>query len=295
MNLHLSVLVAGGLLGLASTACGGAPEQPEESLGTSAEALTTTYQAENAFDIDEGVIESIHAGFTGTGYLNINNFNNTFAWYIVNRPVAGTVAVKVRYANGGTTSRPINVSAGGGGSAQIAGAPTGSWSTWTTATVNIAMAAGDNDFFLSSVSNEGMPNIDKFDLTQAFTRTFQAENAFDIDEGVIETMHAGFTGTGYLNINNFNNTFAWYIVNSPAATTVAVKVRYANGGSSNRPINVSFGGGGSAQIAGAPTGSWSTWTTATVNIAVAAGDNDFFLFSVSNDGMPNIDKFDITW
>ena len=295
MKFHKLMVVTGGVLTFASAGCSGGGEQNSEPLAESRAELTTTYQAEHAFDTEEGVTETINPGFTGTGYLNINNFNNTFAWYIINRPVAGTVAVKVRYANGGTTSRPILVDVGGGGSAQIAGAPTGSWSTWTTATVNVAMAAGDNDFFLHSVSNDGMPNIDKFDLTQAFTRTFQAETAFDIEEGVIETVNPGFTGTGYLNINNFNNTFAWYIVDSPAAATVAVKVRYANGGTTNRPIKVSAGGGGSAQIAGAPTGSWSTWTTATVNIALSAGNNDFFLTSVSNDGMPNIDKFDITW
>ena len=295
MKSHpLLLALGGGALALASAGCSGGAEQSPEQLGATSAELTTTYQAENASDIDEGVVESIHAGFTGTGYLNINNFNNTFALYIVNRPVAGTVAVKVRYANGGTTNRPINVSAGGGGSAQIAGAPTGSWTNWVSATVNIAMAAGDNDFVLSSVSNDGMPNIDKFDLTQAFTRTFQAENAFDIDEGVVEAIHPGFTGTGYLNINNFNNTFAWYIVNSPAAATVAVTVRYANGGTTSRPIDVQ-GAGPSVRIAGAPTGSWSNWTTATVNVPLDAGDNDFFLFSVSNDGMPNVDKFDITW
>lgn len=258
-------------------------------------ALTTTYQAESAFDIDEGVVENIHAGYTGSGYLNINNFSNTFAWYIVNAPAAGTVSVKVRYANGASANRPIRVSANGGGGATIAGAPTGSWSTWVTATVSLTLLAGNNDVFLSSVTSDGMPNIDKFDIVQTFTRTFQAEAAFDIEEGVVENIHPGYTGSGYLNIENFADTFAWYIVNSPAAATVSVKVRYANGTNSNRPIGVSAGGGGSASIPGIPTGSWSTWKTVAVSIAIGSGDNDLFLSSVVPAGMPNIDKFDITW
>lgn len=290
MKLHGTYVCIG--LAFASVACSGAGES-EAELGTVQSELTTTYQAENAFDIDEGVIETIHAGYRGTGYVNINNFNNTFAWYIINRPVAGTVAVTVRYANGGTTNRPIQVT--GGSSAQIPGVPTGSWTTWRTATVNVTMPAGDSDFFLASVSNDGMPNIDEFSLAQTFTKTFQAENAFDIDEGVVESIHAGFTGTGYLNIDNFSNTFAWYIVNSPAAVTVPLTVRYANGTTGNRPIRVSANGGPAVQITGAPTGAWTTWTTATVNVALAAGDNDVILSSVVSGGMPNIDKFDITW
>lgn len=293
MRMHArSLSYVGAVLAVVSVGCSSGVEQ--EKVASAASELTTTYQAENAFDIDEGVIESQHAGFTGSGYLNINNFDNTFAWYSIDRPVAGTVSLTVRYANGASTARPIRVSAGGGGSATIAGAPTGSWSTWTTATVNIAMAAGNNDFFLSSVTADGMPNIDKFDLAQSFTRAFQAEeNVFDIDEGVIESVNPGYTGTGYLNIDNFSNTFAWYVIDSPAAATVAVTVRYANGASTARPFDVQ--GRTSARIAGTPTGSWSTWRTATVNIQLDAGEQDFHLFSVTNDGMPNIDKYDITW
>jgi Carbohydrate binding module (family 6) len=275
--------------------CSGGLEAEGEPLGSSSEALTLTYQAEAAFDIDEGVVETIHAGYRGSGYLNIDNFNNTFAWYIINRPVAGTVTVTVRYANGGTTSRPIRVSTNGGAGVSIAGAPTGSWTTWVTASVNVPFIAGNNDLFLSSVSNDGMPNIDEFSLAQTYTKTFQAEAAFDLDEGVVETVNGGYTGSGYVNIDNASNSFAWYIVDSPAAVTVPVTVRYANGTTSNRPMRVSANGGAGVQIAGAPTGSWTTWTTATVNVPLALGANDLFLSSVVSAGMPNVDKFDITW
>lgn len=294
MSIRTSLLFSGILLGLSAAGCSGTAPESEEDLGAVTAPLTTTYQAEDAFDIDEGVIETQHAGYRGAGYLNINNYSNTFAWYVVERPVAGTVAVKVRYANGSGTNRPIDVGVSGFGSARIAGAPTGSWSAWTTATVNIAMAAGSNDLTLSSVTSDGMPNIDEFSLSQTFTVTYQAEEAFDIDEGVVESIHAGYTGSGYVNINNYSNTFAWYIVNSPADGVVPFTVRYANGASSNRPILV-YGSNANVQIPGAPTGSWSNWVTATVNVPLAKGQNDVLLSSVVSDGMPNIDKFEITW
>lgn len=272
-----------------------ATEVGDQGIETTAAALTTSYQAENAFDIEEGVVETTNAGFTGTGYVNVVNAVDSRIWNIVNAPVSGPTTIKVRYANGDAKARPIQLVVNGANGPLLSGAPTGGWSTWVTATATINLTAGNNDVFFWSTVAAGLPNIDKFDITQAFTKTYQAEAAFDIEEGVVESIHPGFTGTGYLNIDNFANTFAWYIINSPASATVSVKVRYANGTSGARPIQVSANGSAGGRIAGAPTGSWSTWTSATTSVNLTAGDNDFFLTSVSADGMPNIDKFDITW
>jgi exo-1,4-beta-D-glucosaminidase len=289
-NLHVGHLFVGFAL-FGAAACAGVDEG--EIVATES-ALTTTYQAENASDIDEGVVESIHAGFTGTGYVNINNFSNTFFLHIINAPFAGPATLRVRYANGTSSNRPIAISVNGAPGGTVPGAPTGSWSTWATASVPITLAAGNNDVVHSSVVAEGMPNIDKFDIIQSVTRTFQAEAANDIDEGEVESIHPGFTGTGYVNINNFSNTFFLHIIDSPVAATVNLRVRYANGTTTNRPIRIT-GNGGGGTVPGTPTGSWSTWATATVQISLVAGNNDVVHSSVVDAGMPNIDKFDITW
>jgi hypothetical protein len=285
-----------GLLALGATACGFASENGDgEEVGSTASALTTSYQAENAFDIEEGVVENINAGYTGTGYVNVDNAIDSRIWNIVSSPVAGPVTLRVRYANGTTTARPIQISANGTNGPVLSGAPTGSWSTWTTAAGTVNLLAGNNDVFFQSTVASGLPNIDSFEIAQTFTQTFQAEAAFDIEEGVVETIHAGFTGTGYVNIDNFTGTFIWHVINSPASAPVSLRLRYANGTGVARPIQVSVNGSGEALIPGAPTGSWSTWATRTVTVNLLAGNNDVFLMSVSSDGMPNIDKYDITW
>jgi hypothetical protein len=289
-NLHFGRLFVGFAL-FGAAACAGVDEG---EIVVTESALTTTYQAENATDIDEGVVESIHAGFTGTGYVNINNFSNTFFLHVINSPFAGPATLRVRYANGTGTNRPIAISVNGAPGGTVPGAPTGSWSTWATATVPINLVVGNNDVVHSSVVDAGMPNIDKFDIIQSVTQTFQAEAAADIDEGEVESNHAGFTGTGFVNINNFSNTFFLHIVNSPVTAAVTLRVRYANGTNANRPIRIT-GNGGGGTVTGAPTGSWSTWATATVTINLVAGNNDVVHSSVVDAGMPNIDKFDITW
>lgn len=283
-----------GVLVVTLASCG---EQGEGEIVSTERSLTTTYQAENAFDIDEGVVETQHAGFTGTGYVNINNFSNTFMWHIVNAPVAGTATLRVRYANGGGTNRPIRITVNGATAATLSGAPTGAWTTWVTSgPVAITLVAGNNDVIHGSVTSDGMPNIDRFEIAQSFSQTIQAESAFDIDEGVVESQHAGFTGSGYVNIDNFSNTLMWHIVNSPVTGPATLVVRYANGAGTNRPIQISANGAAGGTINGAPTGAWTTWvTSAPIPITLVAGNNDVTHSSVTSDGMPNIDRFVITW
>ncbi len=54
------------------------------STGTNpASAATTTYQAENAART-QGVVESNHAGFTGTGFVNYDNVTGSSVTFTVN-------------------------------------------------------------------------------------------------------------------------------------------------------------------------------------------------------------------
>ena len=168
MTLQFGKWALGGLLVASLAGCSGGDmgaTAGESQVASATGALTTTFQAENAFDLDEGVVETVNGGFTGTGYVNIDNDASSFAWYIINQPTTKTVSVAVRYANGTAVNRPFDVHANGHANVRIAGTPTGSWTTWRTSTINVAVDAGSNDFFLSSVTANGMPNIDKFDIT----------------------------------------------------------------------------------------------------------------------------------
>jgi hypothetical protein len=280
---------------LGATACTG--ELPTEDITEAREALTTVYQAEAATDIDEGVVESEHAGFTGTGYVNINNFSDTFMLHIVNAPVANATTLRVRYANGTSSSRPIAVIVNGVTAGTMTGAPTGAWTTWVTSpAISINLLAGNNDIVHSSVVSAGMPNIDRFEIAQTFTQQVQAEAATDINEGVVENEHAGFTGTGYVNINNFSDTFMFHVVNSPVTATASLRVRYANGTSSSRPIAVTVNGVGVGTVSGGPTGAWTSWVVSPpISVNLVAGNNDIVHSSVVSAGMPNIDRFDLTF
>jgi hypothetical protein len=79
---------------------------------------------------------------------------------------AGTATVTIRYANGGTTSRPLDVAVNG--QVVVAGRAfpgTGSWSTWQTVTVTVPLAAGTNIIRTTATTADGGPNVDYLEIS----------------------------------------------------------------------------------------------------------------------------------
>src|SRR5215510_11876606 len=99
----------------------------------SANAAPTRYEAETA-TISQGVVESNHLGFSGTGFVNYNNVTGSSVQWTVNATSAGTATLSFRYANGSTTNRPMDIRVNGTVvSAGLAFTGTGNWDTWKTA------------------------------------------------------------------------------------------------------------------------------------------------------------------
>jgi hypothetical protein len=121
-------------------------------------------QAENA-TISRGVVESNHTGFTGTGFVNLDNVVGSYAQFAVTAAAAGTRSLAIRFANGTTASRPMSVSVNGVVVATPTFAPTADWDTWAVATVPVTLSAGANTIRLTSTTATGGPNLDKINLT----------------------------------------------------------------------------------------------------------------------------------
>ena len=98
-------------------------------------AAATLHEAENA-TISQGVVESNHAGFTGTGFVNYDNVTGSSVEWATDSPQARQVRLIFRYANGTTVDRPMSVTLNG--TTIATGLPfpgTGAWTTWQTVTV----------------------------------------------------------------------------------------------------------------------------------------------------------------
>ncbi|TDO51469.1 endoglucanase [Kribbella sp. VKM Ac-2527] len=131
---------------------------------TSSTAAPVRYESENAA-ISQGAVESNHAGFTGTGFVNYDNVATSSVEYTVNVPSAGQYSLALRYANGTTTSRPLDVAVNGSLVVNDLGFPgTGAWTSYQTVTTTATLAAGTNRIKTTAVVAAGGPNADSLTI-----------------------------------------------------------------------------------------------------------------------------------
>ncbi len=129
----------------------------------SAQAAPVRYEAENA--TCEGLVESNHAGFSGSGFCNANNAVGAGSQFTVSAAGAGTATLGIRYANGTTTNRPADIVVNGSTAAGgVAFNGTGAWTTWVTATLTVQVNAGTNTVRLNATTANGLANIDFLDF-----------------------------------------------------------------------------------------------------------------------------------
>ncbi|MEV4363717.1 glycosyl hydrolase family 28 protein [Nonomuraea sp. NPDC049625] len=122
------------------------------------------YEAENA-TISQGVVESNHAGFSGTGFVNYDNVAGSYVEFAVNAAAAGTATLTLRYANGTTANRAMDIAVNG--TVVAAAKPfngTGAWTTWQFTTVSAQLAAGANTVRATATTANGGPNLDYLEV-----------------------------------------------------------------------------------------------------------------------------------
>jgi hypothetical protein len=241
----------------------------------------------------DGTIDANHLGFSGTGFCNLTNAVGSAAQITVNAPSTGTASLTLRYANGTTTARPMDISVNG--TAVVSGhsfAGTGNWDTWADYTFSAPVNSGANTIRLVSTSVDGGPNLDYIDVGTITTpppaNRVEAESG--TCDGTIDSNHLGFSGTGFCNLTNAVGSAAQLTLNAASAGSVTLTVRYANGTTTARPMDISVNG--TVVAAGhsfGSTGTWDTWASYTLTVSLNAGANTVRLVSTSVDGGPNLD------
>ena len=123
--------------------------------------IKTWFDASEPDGYDVGWTESSNAGFSfGPGYWNFDNKVNSFASYEMEFPSAGYVTMGIIYANGGKTSRTLNIYLDH--DYLVDCPPTGDWSIYDTAFVNLDLVKGKGELKFISTTSDGGPNIDAF-------------------------------------------------------------------------------------------------------------------------------------
>ncbi len=174
---------------------------------------------------------------------------------------------------------------------------TGGWPNWQTVKVQgVSLKGGGNVIELVAGTNAG-PNIDQLSLSGqqppvVSTTSLQAENA-TLSGGVVTAVkHAGYSGSGFADypaITGPGVKIQWQIPRSSAGQS-DLKIRYANGSSANRPLQLVVNGATLQSVAFPPSGGWSGWQTVTINdVALVGGNNSVELVALNAVG-PNIDQ-----
>jgi hypothetical protein len=245
----------------------------------------------------------VRTGYTGTGYVDYGGAGS-YAQWTVTRAAAGDATIGFRYANGDTKDRPLTVYLNGLSIGTLAFAPTGSWTTWKTVTINATLAAGSNTIRAVAGAATGA-NIDSLTITDTTITppppppaanvpvTVQAETATLGGSTVTASNYAGYTGTGYADFGG-KNSYVQFVVNRNAAGPATITLRYANGGLlSSRPVSVSVNGVVKiAKVSLGWTGGWTTWKEVTLSLDLTAGDNTIRLTNTTRDGV-NLDSVSI--
>src|SRR6185369_6161468 len=132
-----------------------------------ASAAPTRYEAENA-TISQGVVESNHLNFSGTGFVNGDNLVGSYTQWTVNAPADGTATLTIRYANGTTTARPADIAVNGAVvAAAVSFGGTANWDTWASRTVTATLNAGSNTVRVTGTTSAGPPNLDYLEVDAA--------------------------------------------------------------------------------------------------------------------------------
>lgn len=135
------------------------------SSGVLSDASVLTLQESDAgICLLQGVVESEHTGFSGLGYANTQNADGVALVWHVYTTQPGRYQLNVRYANGATEPRPGTVGINGKGNFQLDFVPTGAWTEWRPAVMDLLLVYGNNTLTLTATGASGLANIDSIQL-----------------------------------------------------------------------------------------------------------------------------------
>ncbi|MEQ4716610.1 carbohydrate-binding protein [Nonomuraea sp. B19D2] len=129
-----------------------------------AQAAATRYEAESSPAVCSGTIDNNWSGYSGSGFCNGNNAAGAYAQFTVNAGTAGTATLGVRFANGTTSARSVDLVVNGSTVQSVSFEATGAWNTWVTKTLTVSVSSGSNTIRFNPTSSNGLPNIDYIDV-----------------------------------------------------------------------------------------------------------------------------------
>ncbi|MEV6107938.1 CBM35 domain-containing protein [Streptomyces sp. NPDC051940] len=253
------------------------------------------YQAEDGL-VSDGAVESNHAGYTGSGFVNTANAAGPYVEWTVPAAQPGNATLGIRYANGTTADRPLDVRVNGTVVASgVSFNGTGAWSTWQTATLTAALQAGDNTVRVTATSAGGAPNLDRLDVQPGDppppVTTYQAEGASLAGAARVASCAecAGGQKAGWIG-NGAANTVTFGAVSAASGGSHQLTIAALVNGTRSFTVTVN---GGAPQTVSFTGTSFATPITRAVTVTLNAGTNTI-RFGNDTAYAPDLDQITVT-
>jgi len=126
------------------------------------------YEAEEGI-LSAGTVDNNHTGYTGDGFVNLDNQSGTYLDLTIPFPESGMWKIAIRYANGTDQNRPCEIRMDGTMvSSGFGFAPTGEWTDWAySEKLALDLEAGDHTLRITGNTSSSAPNLDHLKCIRA--------------------------------------------------------------------------------------------------------------------------------
>lgn len=123
----------------------------------------------------------------------------------------------------------------------------------------------------------------------------QFEEVYCQFDGTVETEHAGYTGSGFIDFLNETGSGITIAINATEMVSCTAGIRYAHGKTDDRSMEVTVNGiPVIADLDFPTTGAFTTWDTVTATFDLATGNNLVRFTALTSNGGPNFDMIHIS-
>jgi hypothetical protein len=259
---------------------------------------TMFYEAEDMILLGTAHRNTNHSGYSGSSFVDGFFYSTTGAVsFNVSVQLAGEYSVGLHYSAGGGTSTNTGLFVNGERVKGITCRGTGDWETWADASETVRLNAGSNIIeYRSETSTPNCINLDYVHLTYLGILTFEIENAFLSGTANVNTNHAGYSGTGF--VDGFYNSAVARVsfsVNVMYAGSYAVTLRYSAGNGTSSNTGLYLNGVKIKNITCPATTNWETWAEASETVTLYSGINSIEYKSESSTASCiNLDKITLS-
>ncbi|HSC66147.1 MAG TPA: pectinesterase family protein [Cellvibrio sp.] len=181
---------------------------------------------------------------------------------------------------------------------KIAGSLCGAAASSTPATSKSSssaiVASSSSKSSVAVVSSKSSSSIAS--STAAESNWLFEENAvgFCSTASVIDTKHAGYTGTGFVDSENAVGASISWSISAASAKTYTAQIRFGNGGTTARRATIVVNDSQVKTLDFPTNSNWTQWQTVNVDLPLKAGTNAIKLVAETADGLANIDSIRVT-